>query len=367
MKKAFAIILLLFLSLSLLISCSEKYPPVASTDSESLVLMQISLGEKTYDVKYELYRALFLSLKPEIDGGDPSVWTCDGKDEYINKINDKINERIADIYSVFSIAENIGIDIYSDEYNKMVDACIYAGVEGGTVGEFTYTGFGGDYQKYLESLKEMNLNYSVQDLMLRYALAMDDIYYYYEGNIENDATLGHLDYTKDDVKAFYESEECVRVMQLFISTVSTSFTEKTVKSVRDKIAAATSEDEVFYIMMNNSTTGAVGDELRQGELIGRHNLDSYYYSKLVDAAFALSYFETSEPIEVSTSINRGYFILYRIRKTDEHFEDYYADIENIYVANRIGEILDTEKELVLQSTVTTDAFDALIYSDISMD
>ena len=95
MKKIIAFILLAA-SLFTLASCGdEDYPPVESSAVEAQVVMTIEFEEKKYDVKYELYRALFLSLRKSVDGGDASVWTGDNKSEYIGKIDAIIKKRIA--------------------------------------------------------------------------------------------------------------------------------------------------------------------------------------------------------------------------------------------------------------------------------
>ncbi len=354
----------------MLSSCSENYPPIESSEEENRVVMTLRFEEEKYDVKYELYRALFLTLKPSVDGGDDSVWSGSDKQKYIDEINQKIIARVSDIFSVFSIAKEIGIDVYSKSYDKQVKTLVKASVEGGIVGDLSYEGFGGDYEKYLNSLKEIYLNYSVQDLMMRYALATEEIYYYYRGDINNDANLGNLSYTKDDVKAFYDSEDSVRIRRLFLSSDSPSFTTERVQEIREKIAAATTEEEVIYLMINYSLTADTGSEMKNGTIVGKHNLDSFYYQDFTDAAFTIPYFGTSEPIKVSTTINDGYFILYKTRKESTHFEECYEEIRNVYVENRIGEILDARRDALASGatdSLASSFFESLDYSKITMD
>lgn len=365
MLKKFLSLILVFAALVLcLTACSDGYEPIDSTEEEAATVMKFTLGEEVYEVKYELYRALFLTLKSEVDGGDSSVWQSAEKDEYINSINVMITKRLTDIYSVFSVAKAIGIDVYSDEYNDYVKTCVKASVDGGTIGSVKYEGFDGDYEKYLEALKEMYLNYSVQDLLIRYALALDDIYYYYGGNVENDAVMGKLQYTKEDVKAFYDSEECVRVYQLYLSKNDTSYTAESAKALRDKIAEADTEELVISTMIGGSLAG---EDVRNSTLIAKHNLDSFYYSDLISAAFALSHFETSEVIEISSSMDEGYYILFRTTKPSDFFEDSYELVEKVYVDNEIGKILDTHAAMLLEALSTTEKFNTLDYSAISMD
>ncbi len=367
LKKFVAIVLILSTLILCLASCSEKYPAQPSSEKEQELIFTLKHGEREYEVKYELYRALFLSFKSEVDKGVEGVWSGEDAERYINEINTLIKQRLAEIFAIFTLADELGIDVYSKNYNAMVQDCIKAGVEGGSIGGIDYTGFGGDYEKYLESLRQMNLNYSVQDLLFRYALATDDIYYYYKGNLDNDATLGKLEYTRDDVLEFYNSEDCVRVMHLFLSSTTSSYTYERALQIREEIAAASNESAVFNTMMKYTTIGNAGEEISNGQLIGRHNLDALYYGEMTKEAFELGYFKTSKVINISTSINNGFMILYKIRKTDEHFEDCYEYIEDVYVEDKIGAIIDERTSLLAPLFENSDAFSALDYKNISMD
>ncbi len=360
-KKLTSFILITVLLLTL-ISCAADYPPVESTEREKTVVMTMAVGEKNYEIKYELYRALLLTLKDDYMGDDGVLDA-----EETNALSLAINARLADIFSVLALAEEIGIDVWSKEYNKLVEDCVNAGVNGGTVGAFDYEGFGGDYDKYLASLKEMNLNYSVQDLMLRYALALDDIYYYYRGNVDNDAELGHIEYTRGDVLDFYNSPDTARVMQLYLSTASTSHTIESAERIRDKIANVKTDDEVFTIMMSNTLIGDAGNELSNGRIIAKYNLDSFYYSALTDAAQSLSTFEASEVIEVTTNIDHGFFIIYKIEKNDEHFEECYESIRDAYIENEIGKLFAEKIDMLKNSAKISDGFTLIDFNTISMD
>ncbi len=363
MKKIIALFLILTLSAFALLSCSDYYKPQKSTKEELKTVLSLSFGEETYEVKYELYRALFLSIKSEIDGGDASVWQSAEKDKYIAEANKQIFARVSDIFAIFSLAKGIGVDVYSKEYDESVQEIIKASVDGGIIAGTHYQGFGGDYDAYLESLREMNLNYSVQDLMIRYALAMDDIFYYYGGNVDNDANPGALGYTRDDVLAFYNSDDCVRVYQLYLSKLTTSFTEESANAVRDKIASKTSEEEVVATMIGNST---YGDNIKNGTLIGRYNLDSFYYKALTNAAFSLGFYETSPVIEIKTSMDEGYFILYRTKKSPEHFNESYDEIAAIYVEDVIGKMITTRAGALLSTLSKTSDYYSIEHARVSM-
>ncbi len=364
-RKLLALIILIATLIALLASCGTKYKPVESTDKELTPILEFKIGKDTYTVRYELYRALFLTYKSEIDGGDGSVWNGENKDFYIEKVNEKVLGRIAEIYSVFSVAKEIGIDVYSKKYDEAVEEYVTVGVEGGIYNSVIYSGFEGDYAKYLESLREMNLNYSTADLLFRYTMALDEIYYYYAGNVENDAVMGNLSYTKDDVGDFYYGNDSRRVMSLFLSTSTASFTKDRAEQIRFLVSLSDDADDAFLTMINYSTLGE-GD-LKDGIMIGKHNLDPLYYSELTKAALSLSPGETSEVIEVTTGANNGFFILFCMEKSEEHFNNSYAAIESTFVENEIGKILFERGEAIIKSAEYTSAFSKLDYSNIKMD
>ena len=367
MKKIY-LIFTIFLLTVLLVSCSEEYEPVESTAEEKTVVMTLSYEGSTYEIKYELYRALFLNLKRDVDGGDNTVWSGDKKDEYIEKIDALIIERVSEIYSVFHIANKIGIDIYSDEFDEIVKDYIKASVEGGSINSTQIDGFGGDYDKYLESLREMNLNYSVQDLLLRYSIASEKIQLHYAGNldteehIENTVT-GAINYTEEDIREFYDSNDCVRVIRGFFS--SEIYTKEKAEQFRDEIAKLNSEREVAIYIINRTTAGA--SDIINGELIATHNLERRYYKELVDGVFMLTAFETGPVYEISTGYEDGYIVIYRTIKSEEYYESCYDEIVRVYVDNEIGKIIDSTSDSLFNGAAKKDYLNSLDRSEISMD
>ena len=357
-----------WLALSLLIAiclCATScgYRAVKSTKEEQKTVLTMSIDGEKYEVAYELYRAFFLQLKSEVDGGDESVWTSENKDEYIAKIDEMIYSRIADIYAVIHLCDKLGINLYSRNVKKTIKNYIKASVEGGSIDDSVFEGFGGDYDAYLAHLKSMYLNYSVQELLFRYTIANILLADYYADKIDD----GAYNFTRDDVKAFYDSDECVRVLQMFLPTTSEIDkiinTPERAQKLRDGVAELTYEYAVGSYMISNSLAT---EELRNGFFIGKWSLDSIYYEKLTDAAFSLDIGETSEVIEIYTGASNGYFIIYRCEKSDDNFESCYTDIESTYIQNRMGKSIDEIKIELIKNTVTTKELDNLDRSTISM-
>ena len=359
MKKLLSFFLIICLLLSL-ISCGG-YEPIESSEEERRVVMTLSYGGENYEVKYELYRAMFLTLKSSVDGGDSSLWTGDEKEEYIEKIDGLILERIVAIYGTIHAAKEIGEDVFSDDYDDTVTDYIKASVDGGEINSQYFEGFGGDYDKYLASLKEQYLNYSVQDLLIRYALAAQAVTNYYTPSVEG--AEGEISFTDETLRDFYFGDECVRVLTVFLD--ETIWTQSSAKSSRDAIAALNSEEDVALKMISLTTSGA--SDVKNGMIITKNNLDAAYYSELTEAAFDLPMFEVSEPIYVTTGESAGYYIIYQAQKTDDNFTNMYEHIAEAYVNEKIGEILSGIKENLKDSAVYSEYLDTLDRSNVKMD
>lgn len=370
MKKIIALLIALAAAFSLVSCGADDYPPQKSTEEEARVVMSVNIENKTYNIKYELYRALFLSFHEEVDGGDMSVWSGANKAEYIDAVDGIIKEKAADIYAVLHVASKIGIDVYSFDFDKKVKEYIATSVEGGYFGDTEITGFEGDYNKYLESLKKMGLNYSVQDLMIRYSLANEEIYKYYAGTLDSEeylenAVSGALKYTEKEVLEFYNSDDCVRVIRAFLPKLY--YTAERAESIQSKIVekAQKGETDVANYIIGQTTTGAT--DIKNGEIIAKHNLDKQYYSKLIESAFILDSFEVSDVISINTGYEDAYVILYKTVKTSEHFAACYDSIATAYVQNEIGKIIDTASTSIKNGLQPTDILKELDRGSISIE
>ena len=374
MRKIISLILIIVSIFSLYGCGKEEYPPVASTEEESRVVMTVECEGETYEVKYELYRALFLNLRASVDNGDSTVWSGADKDKYINEIDGMIKSRVSEIYSVFHLAKKLGIDVYSKEYDDAVYDYISASVNGFMSDDAEIVGFGGDYDKFLEYLKSENLNYSTHDLLIRYSLASEDVYTYYAGNLGSEdfvenTTEGALKYTREDVLNFYNSPDCVRVLRAYIPTHNYSSKQEAkdrAASIRNKMLdkANYGEEDVANYIIGISTLGA--SDVKAGELITKHNLDARYYSEMVDAAFSLKNTEVSEIIEVSTATESGYFILYKTAKSQSHFDTNYDRVVAVYIQNFVGKTIDEETAKILENIKTNSVLDGIDRAEISM-
>ncbi len=378
MKKIISLLLMIGCIISL-VSCKDKYEPIASTKAEKQTVMTLRTNDNEYDVAYELYRAFFLSYKSLVDGGNSDVWSSEEKDKYIEEIDKMVIDRISEIYSAFELCDRIGFDIYSDDVEEKIEENIRISVEGGSYGNTYIEGFD-SYEDYLESLKSMYLNYSVQALLFRYAIAIDAIDTYYIGTVSSDdisleMTQGHIEYTRDDVKAFYYSDECIRVLRANVQKYGIIDPEAKAEELKGKMQAAadsetSAEQKQKAVFDTVVKSGRFSDsEVETGYVMGRYNLETAYYGDMVDAAFDLNDGEVSEYINVVSATDDSYYILYKMEKNDEHFElcyDGYTGIEYVYLTNYVGKMLHGIGDELKSSIEYTDALKNISHAEISM-
>ena len=378
MKRIIAILLTLATLISL-VSCkgNKSYPAVESTEEEARTVMTLTVNEKTYEVKYELYRAFFLTYKSQVDGGDPDAWTGENKSEYIAKINEIIVDKVTEIYSAFALCDKIGFDLYSRDVENKIQENIKISVEGGSYGSVTLEGYE-SYDAYLAALKAMNLNYSVQTLLLRYAIAIDAIDTYYIGTASSDdvnvnVTEGSIKYTEEDVRDFYFSDDCARVLRAnFQKKISKDPLQRAERLRNSIVEAAESKatleekEQAVFVAIIGSNLYSNTAEIKNGYVIGKYNLERAYYGDMTDAALALEDGEVSEPIEVISDVENSYYVIYRTYKSEEHFEANYEDIKYVYLMNCVGKI-SYDMSIELKNSLTyTSVLDNLDYSIIGM-
>lgn len=367
MKKIAAVILAVVTVISLA-GCGKKYKAVKSTKEEARTVLTLNIGGEEYEVKYELYRALFLNYKSTVDGGNNSVWSGADSAKYVNEINKMIVSRAAEIYSVIALAEQLGLEPYSKDIDETIYARIELSVEGNGV---DVVGFGGDYDAYLASLKAMNLNYSVQTLMLRYSIMLEKINEYYIGTF--DSAMGHMDgqysYTRDDVKSYYESDKCVRILHAFVGKNKMSNSLDVITALRDDIIKAESDIDVALLIINR-TTAVTSDNLSgkkvTGIMLGKGVVSDGIYAAYRDTAFSMKPGEVSEIIEVGGT-EPGYYVLYALEKNSEHFEFCYDTVKFSYLDNVVGEKLNNLAQSGVTSVRYTDDYNSINHKNISMD
>ena len=368
MKRRFIALTLFFAiaftSLLSLSSCGEKYEPVKSTDEEKATVIKISYEKEKYEVPYELYRAFFLQYKSIVDGGNAEVWTGADKEKYEKEIDALIYKQISEIYAVFHLCEKADINVYSKDFENQIEEAIETSIEA----DVANGGFGGDYSKYLEALKKINHNYSTAKLMLRYHLARQSLLEYYVGTLDADnlnesSKPGKIEYTKDDVRAFYlNSEKSRRIIKVEFPEHLTKEQAEAKREALNKIVSnpeKTLTDVIIYIA--NQTLANP-----ESEVIGRYTYDTLYYSDLTEAAFSLDEGEVSDVFSLKTTDFSGYAIVYRLPADTEFFEESYESIVDSYLLNEFGETVSNTASGIAEAIEETDTLKSLDRSLVSM-
>lgn len=333
MKKIFSLLLALALLVCMVGCDKNEYKPVESTADEARVMMRVRYEGSTFDVRYELYRAFYLTLRE----GYPEVLT----DADRASLEDAVLDRIYHVYSTLALCEALDMSIYSTEVEEKIKEFITISVEGGYMDGTQIEGHK-SYEDYLASLRELNMNYSTQELIFRYSIAktMIDEHYRSESGI-------YSGFTREDVLAYYEDAATGRYLTLYLD--ASLFTQKRAEEIAESIAAQNGEDAVFAKMVNYSTLNL--ESLRAGQMISKNNLDPLTYSALSKVAATLAEGATSAPLYLSNSQNNGYMILYKAEKSEAHFEENYDAIVEEYVNEQAGVRL-AEIYLSMKESVT---------------
>ena len=350
MKKILVFILIIILALSATGCKKQKYPPVESTKEEAKVVMTLQIENEKYEVKYELYRALFLSNRSLVDGGDRSKWSGESKDEYIAQINEIITEKAAKIFSAFHLAKSLGIDPYSKEIDAQIEEYIRISVEG----DGQTLGFGGNYEEYLKSLTEAGLNYSTQELMLRYSILLEKIDEYYKGR--NDDALGYVNskynLSEEELRSYYFGDDCVRVIHAYMQDGVGGDTRAKMEEIRCGISSADSDINAALYIINHTLvtpTDLIINKKVSGITVGRYSIDESYEAYRA-SAFSLSPGETGNVVEINDG-TKGYYVIHALEKSEEHFEMCKEEIKLSFFDNLISKRLtEISAELAQKST-----------------
>lgn len=200
--RRFVALALAVLCLLCLVSC-DKYPEKKSSRKERTVMADVG----SYEVTYELYRALYHTYRFAVDGGDESVWTGRDSETYRARLQQMIEEQYKELFGTFELASACNIDPYGRGIDDLVSEYVRVEIEGGTYSGAEIAGYG-SRDAYLKALEEAHFTDSVHRLFLRRQACLERITAYYRDTFA-DGTVGQDEAT---VRAFYESDDCLRFL-----------------------------------------------------------------------------------------------------------------------------------------------------------
>ena len=308
-----ATVCLLALSLLFsLLSCGDDnkgyYPEVKSSSSFRKTVLEIG-GE---DVSFELVRFFFWRHIDEVDGGDRNRWAGEEHDTLLNTAMEKVIADIAEIYAVFRVYRDWGLDPESDDIDDMVNEYVKLDVDGGDLDDDLLTGFD-SYDDYLGYLSTLHSTDTVNRLLYRYAACLSSLYTYVVTNrAEGKATV-----TEDALTDFYFSDECAYVNCVSILYAYYQYPDEA-RAAAEKIHAAMTDagndyDKLVEVGFAKSHDIPANPAL--GDWYGRYSSDDGTDARY-QTVFSLRPGELSPIIETPY----GFYIYYGMEKSTQDLE-----------------------------------------------
>ena len=331
---------------------SEKnYKPVKSSDAE--LAEMVTLGGET--VRYELLRAFMHALRYEYDGGDTSLWQGGEASALFSDLTDEALSQIADIYATFSVCEKYGIDPYGKKVNAEVERRIRADIDGGIINDAHIEGYGSK-AKYLDALKKMYMNDSVNRLLHRWDVCSSLLYTKVVDNFNGGANSA----TREEVEEFYYSDDCAQISWLFISNDTLELydeagAEAFIMSAYEQLYEARADYSQMLRIIAGYTYNLSYDQIENGFCISRFGGIGGGVRELIDSAFALGNLDISDRITTAD----GVYYLVGLAKSAEYFSGHYEILYDLLLANRLYLELDGVASEMLADAVFSPAFGAL--------
>ena len=348
--RAFSLLLVLCLLATTLVGCDD-YKPRKSSDEEATPVFV--LGEDT--VNFEALYTFFLNRCENTEGYSDTYFTGPEANARFDAILAEAIRELSEIYALFAVCREVNIDPYSEEVEDLITEQIKLSVEGGSIGDFNFTGFE-SYDAYLDYLKKnYHMNDAVNRLMLRYAVCEELLMDYYAETYT---------YTKEDVRAFFESDDCIHIMWVGRSSTDgglagmgytdaeiKEFNIEQVEKARDFFLAGLNGKAIEYTTLTST-------EL----YLGRHTLDSAYYAELIEAVYALDTNGVTDVIDLGVT---GLFVVKRLPKSEADFNNtgFYAAITDAYLYDLQMSAVLTKAASLMQGIVYKEAYSSLTVAD----
>ncbi len=305
-------------------SCST----LASTADEKKIIMTVG----DYEVPYELYYYITMNLKKDLP---------DATKEELDK---EAFEMLSEMYAVFSLAEDFGIDGDDEYIASIVDDAVLLAIEEC-----------GGKKEYKKALSETYMNDSVFRFLKKHSQTADELL---------SAIIESGKYpTKDSaLKGVFASDEFICVKQILVMS------ENSIASADDTLyltGEKHTDEEARKIAgeaRDKALAGADFDSLvnKYGEsLYMFNNTDGYYVCRGMwdkaneDAVFALEVGEISEVVESPS----GYSVFLRCDKSEKYIDSHIDELANDYYAAQYNILLNERIEEMIVKT--NEAFESM--------
>lgn len=345
MLRSFFVFCLAALMLFSLCACG--YRPVKSTKDESATVFSF---DGKHEVKYELFRFLFLQKKQAESNGDDSYFEGKDKNALFAEYAKEAEREAAKVYALFSLCEKYGVDPYAEEIEDEITETIKATIDGDETNE----GYGSK-RAYLDDIRTVFLNDSVYRLYLRYDICERLL----AAQLKKDGVIGA---EWADVSAYYCGDETVCATWVLIPYSNLGgYTEGMRRELYEQAKGKSNDD--FKKMAAQYALTQSPDELAIGLYFGRYEYDALY-QELVETAFSLEEGETSEPFYSGD----GLYILRRLPKDLSYIadEDNREALNEGYMLGSFGAMLAEEEARLLSSVSYTETYEALVFDSVKM-
>lgn len=357
--RLFCILCAILLCCAPLLSCKKntaRYAPIASSKTDATVLLRADGDE----MRYELFRYLFLSRHTDYDGGDPARWDAEDGAALWETARAATVRQMCDIYATFRIASRYGIDPWGDDMDNRIGEYVTADIDGGWINGVSVTGCG-SVDAYVARLAENYLTDAVNRLLYRQVLTLGDLY----DQIVNRYAEGTVPVTDAMLTMFLAGDTCIHYNQVYLPDSAfggdRSATRSRAKEIRRDMAAATDYDGLIragfrYSYADDNSLAPVS-VLEGGLWIGKYSFDSTYSAALTSALFTLRPGEISEIVETSD----GCYILYGMEKTGDlpQDRDGYETIRALYLKEIYCREIAEMTDAMVSGLTVTDAFKRL--------
>lgn len=322
-KKALTLLLLAGL-LASLTSCGDEKKILESTKEEKTVVMTVDGN----DVPMELYRYVALQYRDSYGGNDnPDIWLGESGAELLAELNADVDESIIRLFTTISLCEDYGINEDDSYINDAVEISM----------DEVYETYHYDYEEYVRSIAEYNMNDSVYRFLIRNDVLAEEL-------LAKMMMNGEVPSTEEELRAIMNTDEVIRVKQILVN--DTTLTEEENRRLAEEAYSRALAGEDFDTLVNQ-----YGDDWQMF-----NNTDGYYISRgsynqvFEDTAFGLEIGEMSGIVETEA----GFSIILRLEKESDYIDKHFKTLMDEYLKGLYNIVLEKH-----EATLTVEKTDKL--------
>ncbi len=299
-----ASLILLLACLFTFTACSDDgyYDPIDSTWKEEEVV--IELGED--EVRYELFRYLFMSHIDEFDGGNRNAWSGAEADKMWQVAKEVVAKDICDIYAVFKICRKYGIDPESEVVEKQINDYIVLDIDGGYTGDGKLVTGYGTIEKYEEAIRKNYSTDAVHRLLYRYMICLELL----DSYIVDNRDKGTIDVTDEKLTDMLESGNVTHINRVFVAFENFDDNHEAareqIEALYQNLLDANGNYNIMVETAFKNTIADIGTDPALGWWFGKNSTSESDFPDYYNAIFHTPEGEISDIIEEWN----GYYVVY---------------------------------------------------------